>query len=77
MGRKILKENLDDSKGMALFLTIMMTISGSMAACEQGFSCMNSKKQTFIHNLQKKQTILCFCQLMVPMLTSLIPLHIQ
>ena len=42
--QEILKENLDDVKGMAVLLTIMLTISSSTAACERGFSCMNSQK---------------------------------
>ena len=44
--QEILKNNSDD-------ITLMMTISENMATCEQGFSCMNSQKQTSVHNFQK------------------------
>ena len=75
--KEIHQENSDDIKGMALLLTAMMTLSGSTAACEQGFSCTNLQKKTFVRDLQKKhETTLCFYQLMVPVLTILIPLHI-
>ena len=40
----LLKENDDDIKGMLLMLELMMTFSGSTAACERGFSSMNWQK---------------------------------
>lgn len=51
---EIYQENSDGVKGIVLLLTIMITISGSMAVCKQGIC----KKQTFVHDLQEKHYIM-------------------